>query len=190
MAATTQFTARAADAEGVRVENPAVTWRSSNPGVVRVDDTGLATAVANGTATITAQVDDVTGDAPATVCTQPLPISISAGQYAEVPVGCPLLIPSGAPADRYRVAIVRLSAAAEAAPKPEDDKLNSEAELFDRFDRRVREATSSIEVRIAAHKDVMCEVVERVSTEVEKRRRQGIDIETIRGEVEEEREKK
>ena len=83
--------------------------------IVRVDDTGLATAVANGTATITAQVDDVTGDAPATVCTQPLPISISAGQYAEVPVGCPLLIPSGAPADRYRVAIVRLSAAAEAA---------------------------------------------------------------------------
>lgn len=44
-----------------------VTWRSSNPAVVRVNDVGLVTAVAAGRATITASVGDVRQELPVQV---------------------------------------------------------------------------------------------------------------------------
>ncbi len=45
----------------------AVTWRSSNPSVVTVSDTGLITMIAPGEATITATVDGVSDSTPVTV---------------------------------------------------------------------------------------------------------------------------
>jgi len=42
-------------------------WGSSNPAVVRVSDTGLATAVGDGTATVTAEVGRQTGSVLITV---------------------------------------------------------------------------------------------------------------------------
>jgi uncharacterized protein YjdB len=44
-----------------------VTWSSNNPSVVSVSDTGLATAVGDGTATIMARVGDQTGSVQITV---------------------------------------------------------------------------------------------------------------------------
>ncbi len=44
-----------------------VTWRSSNPSVVSVTNTGLATAMGDGTATVTATVGDRTGNVQITV---------------------------------------------------------------------------------------------------------------------------
>jgi hypothetical protein len=109
--------ARPADADGLRVTEAAVTWSSSDPGVVAVDGSGLVTAVGDGTATITARVQGVGGDATVTVCTAEIQVNVVPGAYQEGPAGCPLFIPSGSPGDRYRVAIVRLSAAvAEDAP--------------------------------------------------------------------------
>ena len=107
---TTQFSARPADADGVRIEDATVSWRSSNPDAVTVNQQGLATARANGTAVITAQVETVSGDAAATVCTQPLEVSIAVGGVYSAPVGCPVRIPAGANT-RWRVAIARLSSA-------------------------------------------------------------------------------
>jgi uncharacterized protein YjdB len=50
---TRQLTATAYDAQGDEVRTPIV-WTSANPGIASVDDTGLVTGVAQGTATITA----------------------------------------------------------------------------------------------------------------------------------------
>lgn len=52
---TRQFSATATDASGHPVTGATIGWRSSNPAVATVDSaTGVATAVANGTVTITA----------------------------------------------------------------------------------------------------------------------------------------
>jgi trimeric autotransporter adhesin len=50
----------ARDAGGAGITSPEVTWVSSDPEVAAVDGSGRVTAVANGTAAITAQVDGVT----------------------------------------------------------------------------------------------------------------------------------
>jgi len=80
--------------------------------------------------------------------------------------------------------IYSLARGSKAAP-PEDDKLKTLAELLDRFDKQIREVSSPVEVRIAAHADIRCEDVARVSTEIETRRVKGILIDTIRAEVNE-----
>ena len=46
-----------------------VSWTSSNPGVATVDSEGKVNAIANGNATITAQVDDIKASCPVTVTT-------------------------------------------------------------------------------------------------------------------------
>ena len=51
---TQQFTATAQDANHSPIANPSVTWTSSDPTVVSVNASGLATAAKNGTARITA----------------------------------------------------------------------------------------------------------------------------------------
>lgn len=64
LALTRQFTATARDANGNVILGQSFAWASSTPGVATVDAvTGLATAVANGTTTITATVGGVTGSA-------------------------------------------------------------------------------------------------------------------------------
>jgi uncharacterized protein YjdB len=57
------LTATARDSDGNPIEGLAVTWASSNVGVVTVDGTGLATAQAAGSADITATSDGVVGSA-------------------------------------------------------------------------------------------------------------------------------
>jgi len=64
---TTQFTASAKDALGNVVAGVAFTWVSSDTLVATVDDTGLATAVSLGAATITASADTVQASASVTV---------------------------------------------------------------------------------------------------------------------------
>jgi len=64
---TQQFTAVAKDANGNVVPGQAFTWTADNPLVARVDAGGIVTAVANGSATITATAAGVAGRAALTV---------------------------------------------------------------------------------------------------------------------------
>jgi len=61
------LTAAGADANGVAVSAATFAWESSDTAVATVDGTGLVTAVAPGTATITARADAATGAATVTV---------------------------------------------------------------------------------------------------------------------------
>jgi len=68
---TQQLTATALDANGNVVTGRTVSWQSSNPSVVTVSSSGLGTAVASGSATITATVDSKQGSASVTVSAAP-----------------------------------------------------------------------------------------------------------------------
>lgn len=61
LAQTEQLTVTARTADGQTIASPVVTWSSSNPSAVSVSTAGLITALARGTATITATVDGVLG---------------------------------------------------------------------------------------------------------------------------------
>jgi uncharacterized protein YjdB len=58
---TRQLVAGPVNAEGQFVPGQTVSWSSSNPGSVSIDNNGLATAIAGGTATISATAGGVTG---------------------------------------------------------------------------------------------------------------------------------
>jgi beta propeller repeat protein len=64
---TVQLAATARDASGDVISGQTFTWASSATGVVTVDATGLATAVDNGTATVTASAGGEQGSADVTV---------------------------------------------------------------------------------------------------------------------------
>ncbi|MYB06354.1 MAG: hypothetical protein F4Y24_08375 [Gemmatimonadetes bacterium] len=64
---TLRLGAEAFDANGHRVEGARFDWSSSDAAVVRVDGSGLVTAVAEGAATITAKAGDARGTAKITV---------------------------------------------------------------------------------------------------------------------------
>ncbi len=64
---TVQLTASASDASGNAIFGKTITWSSSDQQVVTVGSTGLATAVSDGTATVTATTDGVSGFASLTV---------------------------------------------------------------------------------------------------------------------------
>ena len=64
---TLRLAAEAFDDNGHRVEGAEFAWGSSDAGVATVDDSGLVTAVAEGTAQITATAGDVSGVAEITV---------------------------------------------------------------------------------------------------------------------------
>ncbi len=70
---TAQFAATTKDAQGNTLTGRLVTWGSSNTNVATVDATGLATAKAVGTATITATSEGRSGTATLTV--NPVPVS-------------------------------------------------------------------------------------------------------------------
>jgi len=65
--ATAQLTAVVTDAGGTEIEGAVVTWTSSDPDVATVDAEGEVTAVANGTAVITAQSGEATATSTVTV---------------------------------------------------------------------------------------------------------------------------
>lgn len=71
MSETQQFTATAFDADNNAIDDVEFVWTSSNTAVATVDDDGLATPIAAGTCTITAESGDVEGNATLTVTTGP-----------------------------------------------------------------------------------------------------------------------
>jgi uncharacterized protein YjdB len=64
---TTQFTAETRDAANNVLTGRAITWSSSDETIATVDNTGLVTGVALGTATITATSETQNGTALVTV---------------------------------------------------------------------------------------------------------------------------
>ena len=122
--ATQQFLAQPLDQDGGSVVGVTVKWSSSNSSVVEIDETiGLATAVAEGNVTVTAESGTAYGQASVSVdipeCTAPVTVTLLPGQtlVTDPPASatCALRLPSGNAGDRYRVAIVRLSAAQDSA---------------------------------------------------------------------------
>jgi len=78
-----QFSAQAMDANGSPLVGRTIAWTSNAPGVATVSPTGLASAVGNGTAQISATVEDKTGSATLTVA---LPVrGVAAAPTVELP---------------------------------------------------------------------------------------------------------
>jgi len=84
--ASQQFTATLQDAEGTVVTGRTVTWGSSAPSVAVVTSNGRVTAVAPGTARITAACEGKNGGATVTVST---PLSVSTTSLRNAMVGVP-----------------------------------------------------------------------------------------------------
>lgn len=108
---TLQFAAEVVDTSGDPVTGRPVTWESSVPTVASIDDSGLATGLAEGTTTITATVDGVRGTRSLTVaapsCTTTTDVTLSPGEYASFPGGECIVLPAGSAGDTYRVALAR-----------------------------------------------------------------------------------
>jgi uncharacterized protein YjdB len=75
--APVQLEATARDANGHPVAGAGFVWTSSAPAVVTVDGTGLARAVANGVATVTAQSGGTSGAATVTVAQRAAHVTVS-----------------------------------------------------------------------------------------------------------------
>ena len=91
---TSQFTATAANASGAAISGKTFAWTSSSSTVATVNASGLATAVDNGTATITATVDGIAGAATLVVAQEAAWILVSnvaayGGPLAFTPDGRP-----------------------------------------------------------------------------------------------------
>jgi hypothetical protein len=82
--ATTQATAKAYDANGQIIDGRTVTWASSNPAVASVSSSGLVTAVAAGTATISATIDGQPGSAGLTVPAPVISTSCSSNPHSRL----------------------------------------------------------------------------------------------------------
>lgn len=67
LGATVQLQASAEDASGNTVSGESFTWASPDAQVATVSETGLVTAVANGTTTFTATTGEISGSATITV---------------------------------------------------------------------------------------------------------------------------
>ncbi len=114
--ATQQFTAQVLDDGGTPISGASLAWSSSNPAILKVDATGLATALAEGDAQVLAQSSGVTGNADVSVdvpdCVAPQTVQLAVGGVlvTDPPSGtrCALTLPSSANG-RYRVAIVRVA---------------------------------------------------------------------------------
>lgn len=85
--ATRQLAAVAKDASGNPISGKTFTWQSSAPGVATVSGTGLVTAVANGSATITATTDAVSGSAALTVAQEVATVTVTPGTAALTAIG-------------------------------------------------------------------------------------------------------
>ena len=74
--ATLSMSAQAFDANGRVVADPQFSWSSSDESAATVDASGLVTGVAEGTATITATTDGVSGSAEISVFVPDVPVSV------------------------------------------------------------------------------------------------------------------
>jgi alpha-tubulin suppressor-like RCC1 family protein len=78
VAESVQLTATAKNSRGTVVTGHSVTWTSSDPTVATVDASGNVAGLEGGTATITAQVDNITGTADITVTDPVRAVAVSA----------------------------------------------------------------------------------------------------------------
>ena len=74
---TARLTAEALDANGHAIEGAEFTWSSGDETVATVEGTGLVTAVANGSTSIMAAVEDVSGSAEVTVEQPPVEVRVT-----------------------------------------------------------------------------------------------------------------
>ena len=80
---TSQLTAVAKDASGNTLSGVTIVWSSAAPGTVSVDSaTGLATAVANGTATLTASAGGKSAQVALTVAQAVASVTVTPGTAA------------------------------------------------------------------------------------------------------------
>ena len=86
LGATSQLSAEVRDQNGQLIAGATVNWGSSSPEVATVDATGLATAVGNGSATITASAGTASGSAAVTVAQEASEVVVSPPADT-VPVG-------------------------------------------------------------------------------------------------------
>ncbi|MBL0171955.1 MAG: Ig-like domain-containing protein [Gemmatimonadaceae bacterium] len=74
---TTTLTATAHDAAGIPISGKTATWSSSNPSVLTVSAVGVATAITDGIASISATIDGKVGGAAATVRTPVASVTVT-----------------------------------------------------------------------------------------------------------------
>jgi Bacterial Ig-like domain (group 2) len=85
---TAQLTATLKDAQGNTLSGPSVSWSTSQPATASVSNTGVVTAIAAGTATITATSEQRSGTALITVTAPVVPVatvSVSAPSTTLIP---------------------------------------------------------------------------------------------------------
>ena len=93
LGATVQFTAMALDAAGNTITGATFLWASSDPATATVSDAGVLTAIANGTATVTAASAGVTSNGAAiTVQQEVASIDISPDTVSFIIVGDTLIL--------------------------------------------------------------------------------------------------
>lgn len=84
---TTTLSAAAANSDGGAIAGKTFAWSSSNETVASVSATGTVTAVSNGSATITATVDNVSGTASILVRQDPAGLAVEAGDAQTADAG-------------------------------------------------------------------------------------------------------
>ena len=119
-----QLQAEVRDAYGDVVTGLSVTWTTSRPGTVAVDGSGLITAIAAGTATVTATSGTLSARAQVTVAQEPRAIEKLAGdrqagfigEALPVPAAVRVLDANGHPAGLVRVQFEVASGEGSASP--------------------------------------------------------------------------
>ena len=110
--ATATLSATVRSAVGNPLAGQTVTWGSDNTAVATVDASGQVTAVAPGTATITATAGARSGQATIAVCPS---LAVGAAYVADMPAGTSLCLGGGALGAEYTAVPVNVSDAASAA---------------------------------------------------------------------------
>ncbi|MBX7119258.1 MAG: Ig-like domain-containing protein [Gemmatimonadaceae bacterium] len=93
LGATSPLTATVRDQRSKTMNGVTLAWSSSAPGVATVSNAGVVTAVANGTATISATADGITAQATVTVLQLPVAPAIVSGNLQQATVGTALALP-------------------------------------------------------------------------------------------------
>ena len=87
LGATVQLSAEVRDQNGRAMAGAAANWASSTPAVATVDASGLVTAVANGSGTITATSGSASGSATVTVAQSPDSVAVSPAEATIAALG-------------------------------------------------------------------------------------------------------
>ena len=105
---TLLFTATVLDQDGNAMTGQTVVWSTDDPNVASIDQSGRATALAEGSVTVSANVGAIAGTASLGVSSAPCTeeLAMDPGDIRVLAVNCDIFIPSGASGDRYRVAIL------------------------------------------------------------------------------------